>query len=191
MRSHVLLIVLAAACLTSSGCTSLRTTSSGKTATEQFLMSQAVSSAVDQLSAAGLRDRAVWIDSTYLNAEEKGYVLGELRARLLTSGVRLMSVREKAQVILEVRTGGIGVDSYSYFVGVPAIGVINTPEFPAVKDLKQRGYASVAYVAYFADTGELIAASGPFIGRALREDYWLFGSGPRTQGNIPTTEKLR
>jgi hypothetical protein len=49
----------------------------------------------------------------------------------------------------------------------------------------------VAFVAYRADTGEYVTSSGPYIGRTIRDDFWLFGLGPRTVGNIPTTEAPR
>jgi len=46
----------------------------------------------------------------------------------------------------------------------------------------------VAYIAYWADSGEVVAASGPFVGRTIRDDYWFFGYGPRTIGNIPPAQ---
>ena len=46
-------------------------------------------------------------------------------------------------------------------------------------------------MAYVAKTGELIAASGPFVGRTQREDFWIFGTGPRTLGDIPPVERER
>ena len=62
---------------------------------------------------------------------------------------------------------------------------VSTPELAILKSTKQRGFASVAIIAYRGNTGELIAQSGPFIGRTVRDDYWIFGLGPRTIGNIP------
>ena len=64
-----------------------------------------------------------------------------------------------------------------------------TPELAIVKTTRQRGYAAVAFVAYWNDTGELVANSGPFIGRTEREDFWFFGLGPRTVGTIPPAEQ--
>src|SRR5947209_2127769 len=55
---------------------------------------------------------------------------------------------------------------------------INTPEFGLLKSTKQRGWASIAIAAYWADTGELLAVSGPYVGRTSREDYWILGYGP-------------
>lgn len=201
------LLALACAAVAGGGCSTIRTTDPARTATEQLLMSQAVARAVEQLSAVPLRDRLVWVDDQYLSlpTQERQYLLAELRARLLESGVRLVLKREESTIVLEVRSGGVGIDRQDYLLGLPAFLLfpsgdsssptnnvpLVTPEIAIVKQLKQRGYASVAYVAYWAENGELVFASGPFVGRTLREDYWFFGTGPRTVGNIPTTEKPR
>jgi len=59
--------------------------------------------------------------------------------------------------------------------------------------VKELGRTSVtwAFDAYRADTGEYLTSSGPYIGRTIRDDFWLFGVGPRTVGNIPPTEATR
>ena len=64
-----------------------------------------------------------------------------------------------------------------------------TPELAILKNTKQRGFAGIAYVAYWADTGEVVTSSGPYIGRTIRDDWWVLGAGPKTVGNIPPTEK--
>src|SRR5437763_933360 len=94
--------------LTAGGCGTMRVTDPQRTATEQFLMSQAVDRAVEKLAAAPLRDRKVYVDSAYLTGSretsaEHLFLLGELRSRLLLSGVRLVNIRDQAQIILEVR----------------------------------------------------------------------------------------
>jgi hypothetical protein len=188
-------------CLLLPACTYYRTTDPPTTADQQFLLSEATARAVEQLSAVALRDRVVFVDATYLNLPEHAFLVAEIRARLLVSGVRITPDRVKAQVIVEVRSGGIGIDRRYYMVGIPSIAVpgtagpdgsaFATPEIAIVKNQKQRGYASVAFVAYLAESGELLASSGPFVGRSTREDYWLFFTGPRPTGDIPTVERPR
>jgi len=197
MPRHFPLLLL----LTLPSCTFYRTTDPPITADQQFLISEATIRAVDQLSAVALRDRIVLVDSTYLTGPDHSFLVAEVRARLLVSGVRLAADRTKAQVILELRSGGIGIDRQYYIVGLPSITLpgtsgpggsgFATPEIAFVKNQKQRGYASVAFVAYLAESGELLASSGPYVGRSSREDYWLFFTGPRPTGNIPTVEKPR
>ena len=99
--------------------------------------------------------------------------------------------------MIEVRSNGIGIDRYESLVGLPAIygapvaGVgtvapsVVTPEIAFSKHLKQVGFASLSYAAYWIDTGEIVTESGPFVGKTLREDWWYFGFGPRTVGNVP------
>lgn len=187
------------------GCASIRVTDPARTATEQYLMSQALEKAVAQLSASALLDRQVFVDSTYLTGSKETsaeivFLLGELRARLLLAGVRLAPTRDLAEVVLEVRTQGIGIDRVEFLLGIPAIYLSSTtsgatgsipvaiPELAIIKRTTQKGFGSVAYVAYWRATGEVVSSSGPFVGRTSREDYWFFGVGPRTIGDIIPAE---
>jgi hypothetical protein len=192
---------LLAVAISGGGCATIRSTDPPRTATEQFLMSEAASRAVEQLKNDPLRDRKVFLDPQYLNAstlsQEQSFMLAELRARLLLGGVRLVQERKDAQIIMEVRSGGLSVDRLEFLLGIPSIYIsggtspapgnlpVATPELALFKTTRQKGFASVAYVAYWADTGEVIANSGPFVGRTFREDLWILGAGPRTTGNIP------
>jgi hypothetical protein len=200
------------------GCATIRVTDPAHTATEQFLMSQAITAALKQLNVDALRDRKVWLETGYLtgaeqimvNGEvrqrmfttpEQAFAAAELRERLLLGGARIVQDKKLADIIVEVRSGGIGIDRLENLIGVPASvlggglagsatsGVpISIPEIALYKNTRQRGFASISFVAYRADTGEYVTSSGPYIGRTLRDDFWLFGAGPRTVGNIPTTE---
>ena len=185
------------------GCATQRVTNPERTATEQFLLSQAVVEAVEPLSFEMLHGRRVYIDDRFFGASEKAFVLGELRARLLLAGVQLSPNEQTAEIILEVRSAGVGVDRYDSILGIPSFGLsslatagagaaptagILTPELAIVKEIKQVSFASVAYVAYWANTGEVVASSGPSLGRAYRDDWWVFGFGPRTIGSVPPVD---
>ncbi len=184
------------------GCTTLRVTDPDHTADELYLQNVASLKAVAQLSVTALRDRKVFLDSSLLTSatqpsDEQQYLIGELRAKLLLNGVRLTRSAAAAEIIMEVRSQGISVDHLEFLLGVPASSVggiftggiaAQTPELSIIRRTTQLGYSSVAYIAYWQDTGEVVAASGPFVGRTRREDYWFFGYGPRTLGNIPPAE---
>lgn len=186
-----------------SGCATQRVTDPERTATEQFLLSEAVIEAVEPLTFSVLHGRKVYVEDRYFSASEKPFVLGELRAKMLLSGVQLVSTPPDAEIVLEVRSGGVGIDRYDSILGLPAIGATGgatsaaagvplsgfvTPELAIVKEIKQVSFASVSFVAYWADTGEVVASSGPSIGKAWRDDWWLFGFGPRTLGTIPPVD---
>jgi hypothetical protein len=193
-------IPLLAALGLSVGCSTLRTTDPARTATEQFLLNEASRRSVEQLSALPLRDRLCFVDSSYTvrgeyTAAEYLYLIGELRSRLLETGARLTDDRTKADCIVEMRVVGVGIDRIDTLFGIPGI-VLNsgtgtasapilTPEFAIIKRLSQKGFAAVAYVAYWKDSGEILTSSGPFVGKTSREDFWILGFGPRTVGDIP------
>jgi hypothetical protein len=201
MRPHrdaVILLFLGLA-----GCATQRVTNPQRTATEQFLLSKAVTEAVEPLSFEVLYGRTVFVDDRYFGASEKALALGELRARLLLSGVQVARDANEAEIILEVRSAGIGIDRYDSIIGIPSFGApsaatsaatsvpmvgIVTPELAIVKETKQISFASIAYVAYWANTGEVVASSGPSLGTAWRDDWWVLNFGPRTIGTIPPVE---
>lgn len=198
----MLAVLLVLLCALQPACTAtIRTTDPARTATEQFMLSTAAQRAVEQLSVEGLRGRTVFVDSQYFAASESAFVLGELRARLLMNGAQLLPKREDAQIVLEVRSGGVGIDRSDFLLGVPSLvfgagdsdGIaartpLATPEIALIKNQHQLGLASVAFIAYWKDTGEVVMASGPAIGRTTREDWWIFGLGRRTIGDIAPTD---
>jgi len=190
------------------GCSTTRVTDPASTADQLFLQSEATRMAVQRISADQLRDRKVFVDITYLSEvrdyagspsyhevpQQFLFLVAELRAKLLLDGVRLVDKREEADIILEARSGGVSINREDFLLGlanvtIPTEGVasipITTPELAILKTTKQFGFASVAVVAYWRDSGEIVSMSGPFVGRTARQDYWIFGFGPRTVGNIP------
>lgn len=199
----IFLLLVISVWIAATGCTStIRVTDPPRTASEQFLLSIAAKRAVEQLSMEGLHGRRVYMDERYFAASESEFVLGELRAKLLMGGVQIVPDRENAQIVLEVRSGGVGIDRSDFLLGIPSLIVdtgtdegltrvpLQTPELALLKNINQHGVASVAFVAYWAETGEVVASSGPYIGRTMREDWWILGFGPRTVGNIPTTDQV-
>jgi hypothetical protein len=183
-------------------CASNRVTDPPRTATEQFLLSRAASEAVAQLSFDTLRGRRVYVETQYFAASEQAFVLGELRAKLLQSGVQLTRTADESQIILEVRSNGVGIDRDEFLLGLPSLQAgavvtaavggapLTTPELALLKNRYQLGVAGVSYVAYWRENGDIVAASGPFIGRSVRDDWWFFGAGPRSTGNIAPIDKL-
>jgi len=186
------------------GCANIRVTDPARTATEQFLLSEAAVKAVEPLSFDALQGHRVYLDPTYFAPAEKEFVLAEFRAKLLLSGVQIALERENADIILELRSGGMGIDRYESLFGIPALtapsgasataagapmATLVTPELAITKKIEQVGFASVAYVAYWADTGEVITSFGPSVGSTYREDWWILGFGPQTVGNIPTVNR--
>ncbi len=187
-----------------SGCAMVRVTDPEKTATQQYLTSEAVAKAIEQLSFDILRGRTVYIDNSYLDEAEQRFATAEFRATVLQAGAYVIDNRGAAEIIVEMRSNGIGIDRYESLLGIPSLGgpaaaapgappgaqSIVTPELAITKNLRQHGFASLSYVAFWADSGEIVTHSGPFVGQTYRQDWWFLGFGPRTIGNVPVVEPV-
>lgn len=203
------------------GCATIRVTDTLQTADQQFLLTEAATKAVAQLSMDALRGRSVWVVTEYAFSTsqpyeqtfftnqilaptfETAFTIGELRARLLQAGARLAPSRDQAEVILEVRTGALAINRVDFLLGLSAfsilpgssnsssssaLGIATSSNLALFQSIKQNGFASVAIVAYWRNTGELLAISGPFVGQTHRYDYLLFGYQLPPQGDIPPTQ---
>lgn len=200
------------------GCATIRITDSPRTADEEFLLTEAATRAVSQLSLDALRGRSVYIvteyafatsrpfEDTFLTNQvlapqfERAFLVGELRARLLKVGARLANARNEADVILELRTGALAINRIDFLLGIPAIAVagttastlnnlaVATPNLALFQSTKQDGYGSIAIVAYWRNTGDVLVDSGPFIGHTHRYDYFIFGYALQPLGDIPPTQ---
>lgn len=183
------------------GCSTTRITDPPRTATEQFLISDAVAMSIDPLRVGLLHNCPVYVDTSYLDRIDETYIVGAFRAHLLANNVQLVPDAEKAEIIVEMRSGGVGIDRSDFMIGLPGIPlrtfnteiagepVYFTPELPVFKFTRQRGYSSIAYASYFADSREPYAASGPFVGISHKSDLWLLGIGPFSRGDVPTIRK--
>jgi hypothetical protein len=187
-----------------SGCSTVRVTDPPSTADEQYLQTHALMESISKLSFAALRDYSCYVDSTYLfdgnfPTSEESFLLGELRNRMLIEGVSLANSYDEAEIIVEVRSAGIGINRGELLIGLPGVSVpvgsvdvgsveapVIIPELSIVKRRRQDGHASVAITAFWKDTGDLVATSGPTYGYTERVDYWFFGLGPQTSGDVPT-----
>ena len=144
-----------------------------------LLLSNAVDEAVGQIDLSYIAGKEVYFDTQYLEGVvDKGYVIGTLRQHLLASGVHLIEAKDKANYILEVRSGGIGTDSSSVLVGVPQMTI------PLAKRGKQTGLAKLAMFVFHRESGQIVWQSGIQQFSSTAKDAWVFGMGPFRSGTI-------
>lgn len=193
--SRKLLLFMALACFSVTGCGTTGTSNTPRTATEMLLLSNAVDEAVGQIDLSYIAGKEVYFDTQYLEGVvDKGYVIGTLRQHLLASGVHLIEAKDKANYILEVRSGGIGTDSSSVLVGVPQMTIpqvmpipgipSSIPEIPLAKRGKQTGLAKLAMFVFHRESGQIVWQSGIQQFSSTAKDAWVFGMGPFRSGTI-------
>jgi hypothetical protein len=167
-----------------SGCTTEQVTEASKAPAEQQLaVTKAVDHAVDNLKLEIAPTTKVFVDSSYVDTEDKGlvlpkYTIGAVRDLLLRAGANLVPERKEADVVAELRTGAQAVDRKGFLVGVPAFtipvplaGPVSTPELAVFKRDSQRGLSKVALTLYNAKSGALVNSTGVSYGDSRNNRY--------------------
>jgi hypothetical protein len=171
-----------------SGCHSVKESTPRRTATEELLLSSAADNAIGTMNLFWLAGRRVFLEEQYFESYDKGYAVGLIRERLSVSGALLVNREDKADVIVEIRSGVLSMDSSGTLVGLPAMtvpipltGPLQTPEIGFYTSKLSDSVAKVALFAYERDSGRYLRSAGPMEGRAHLHLYnVLFVSWRRT-----------
>lgn len=187
LRAALTLSVCASAVL-ATGCATSRTSNTSRTASEQVLISAAIDRSLSNVRFGDFAGHAVFVDDKYLDATDKGYLVGSIRHRILESGGRIAGSADAADLVLEPRSGGVGTDSEETYIGTPAIGVPGMPfELPEIKLVSrstQIGTAKVGMVCYDPKTGAALGAGGQSMALTHNADTYVFGVGPFRSGEV-------
>jgi hypothetical protein len=169
------------------GCTTPKTTNTARTAVEQMLISNAVDQSLDKVDFRPFTRQKVYLSETYIDAVDKPYVVGSVRHRLLTAGARLVDKPEEAQIIVELRSGGVGTDTSNTFIGTPEFalpGMLTIPEMKIAERSRQTGLAKIGLVAYDAKTREVLGSGGMALAQSSDSNWFVGGVGPFRRGTI-------
>ena len=175
-------IVIWAVAVMVTGCTVVRETQPKRTATEQLILSHAVIDAARQIEADAVAGKKVQLVLTNLTTVDVEFTQGELRDRLLQLGAELVADAEAAEITVEARSPGVGIDDSKTTIGVPAIplpvpgvGVLQTPSLPVFKYDRQTGRAGFSLTGIETATGKHVFSIGPVMGSAIHSDMRVIG----------------
>ena len=164
------------------GCTTVKESQPPRTATEQLILSHAMIDAARQIKADAVAGKKVKLDLAYLKTVDVEFAQGELRDRLLQLGAELVEDAATAEIIVEARSGGLGIDDSRTMLGLPSImlpipgvGLFKTPELPVIDYKKQHGKAGLSITGIEVATGKHVFSVGPVLGNAVHSDFRLIG----------------
>lgn len=150
--SRILSVSLAIAIVVATaGCATARQTNTARSAVEQLLISSAVDQSLDKVDFTPFSNANVYLEEKYVDCQDKNYVISSVRHRLLAQGARLVNDSEKAEIVVEMRTGSVGTDMSESFLGTPEIvlpGMMTVPEVKVLTNNKQTATAKIGLVAY-------------------------------------------
>jgi hypothetical protein len=155
------------------GCYTAKNSEPPRTATEQLLLSTASDNAMKDVDLEWVKGKKVYVEEKYFDSYDKGYVISLIRDHLSSAGALLVKTNAPSDVIVEIRSGGLGINSSEYMIGVPVItvpipfsGPMQTPEIAFYKSQKADAIGKFALFAYVGDTGEHLKSEGPVSGYA-------------------------
>lgn len=171
------------------GCATTRTTDTPRTASEQLLISHAVDQALAKVDFRPLAGRAVFVQEKYLDGVDKNYVVASVRHQLLAAGSRLVDKDTEADVIVELRSGGVGTDRMESYVGTPRIDIpgmlpVQIPDVQLATNKRQMGTAKIGIVAYDAKTRQALGSGGVVSASSDDNNWFVLGIGPFRSGSM-------
>ncbi len=178
-----ILMAMVASC----GCTSLKTTNTARSSTEQMLVSNAVDQALDKVDFRPFAGHAVFLDEKYVDCVDKAYVIASVRHRLLRAGASLVDKVDDAQVVVEPRAGSVGTTNSESYLGIPEItlpGMLALPEVRLLTRSQQVGVAKLGVMAYDAKARTALGEGGMTVARSDDTNLSVLGVGPFQSGTI-------
>ena len=144
---------------------------------EQLLLSQAVDDALADVKVPQVDGQKVFLSDAYYDSYDGAYVLGAIRAVLSENGAHL-TAPASADIIVEARSGALGIDSSSSLLGVPSIpivipaaGSIKVPDLALYKSEKADSVSKLALLAYEAESGKPVFSTDSLTGNAYFHHY--------------------
>jgi hypothetical protein len=186
------------------GCSTERLSEPKTTATEQLLVSTAIDHVVSALSPTVPPGSKAFVDPQYFETTPSDdvlyakYAIGAVRDQLLRQGVRLVDDRNRADVVIEPRSGAQSIDHATFLVGIPSFSVpvpladkLAFPEIALFKKDQQIGVANLAITAYSEKDGSLVGSTGPVLGYSnrTRRVVLLFYAWTETDAPSPASER--
>ena len=183
MSRHLLVLALM---VITPGCSTMKRSDTARTAREQMLISGAIDQSLAKCDFSSFRGSSVYVEDKYLESVDKGYLVGSVRHRLMLNGASIAAKPEEADVVVEMRSGGIGTDNSDSYVGIPEIvlpGMMTLPEVRFWQRTRQTALAKIGMVAYETKTKEMLGAGGVSASLADDKNTFFMGWGPFQSGS--------
>ncbi|MFO0917207.1 MAG: DUF6655 family protein [Planctomycetaceae bacterium] len=169
------------------GCSSTKQSNTARTAREQMLISNAVDQSLAKIDFSSLNGQKVYLEEKYLDCTDKGYIVGSVRHRSMYNGAHMVAKPEDADIVVELRSGGVGTDMADSYVGIPAIvlpGMLTLPEVKFITHTNQSAVAKIGLVAYDAKTQEVLGSGGVTASMSDDSNWYVMGMGPYQNGTL-------
>ncbi len=176
-----------------SGCGTTKWSDTGRTATEQLLITSAMDDVVDEFNFYPLSGRKLYINKAGVTCTDSQYLISILRQQLAANGVLVKDKEEEADYILEIAPGAAGTNRYDLMYGIPKTEIPSIvtggtmsaiPELALIKRTDQKAQVKLMLWAYNKKNGAIIWQSGNKTKTAELRNRWILGFGPITRASF-------
>jgi hypothetical protein len=199
-------LVLALSAAMAGGCTSVKTTGTSRSGTEQLLLTGAWDSALCAVDFRPLAGARVYLDPQFVSVVDKDWVLSSIRRAMARQGVLLENSKDKAQLVVEPSFGAYGTDERNCTFGLSQLGLVPTFFGVAASSTagsssssssaltpsqasKQDAVVKAALFAYDAHSGRMVWDSGPLLNAEGVRDHFFAGSGPFRNSSLAEVDR--
>jgi hypothetical protein len=165
-----------------------------RSAFEQLLISTAADRALADLPQDAFQDHAVYVETRNLECLDRGYVIQQIGDRILAGHGRLARDADRADLILEVASGGLSIGKRDYLLGIPAITLplpfmggasVSLPEVRLLKFVQYRGKVKLVFSAVTTATGGQAFGLPPCHGTSKDSYFTVLFIGPIRFTDLP------
>ena len=100
------------------GCHTIRQTDPPRTASEELLISTAADRAMTNEDFSWLKGKKIFVEDKYFESFDKGYAVSLIREHLSSAGGLLTATNDKADFIVEIRSGALSINSAETLFGM-------------------------------------------------------------------------
>ena len=181
---------LALASLFLAGCSSFTTTGTDRSGTEQLLLTNTWDDVLANVEFGCLPGQKVYLDTSHIQADDKGWVIATLQQRLLGQGVILKDSKKDADLVFVAALSAYGTDEDEFYIGLPRgieVGSFSVSDSaPSLyQETDQMCVVKLAMYAYEIDTSTLVWQCGPLSHSNSLRDRHIFGISLKRQTTVP------
>ncbi len=177
------LLAVAGMTLLLSACYTPEMTNTKRSGVEEMLLSKAAdTAAIKFIPQKFLAGKKVFLDTSNLDAIDKGYIIGMVQIHLAEEGAKMLTDKLKADIIVLIYSGASGTDSDDFMIGVPSIpipiplaGTVQTPQIALIKEVKQTGVCKLILDGKDARSDRLLFSQTNIIGSSYYNRWSVMG----------------
>ena len=152
--SFLLTAFAAAGLMVMCGCSTPRTSDTGRTAVEQFLLSTVVENGIGYADFKPYTGKKIFIEYDYLAPQvDKPYVQGIFEMHLAQQGLIVSRDAKEADYIVQILCGVLATDAHNFMIGTPVLPIpipdtsisLAIPEIPLFKKLTRSAYGRFSF----------------------------------------------